>query len=89
MSARGEHRVLRVARTIADLRASGACGRRTSARRLALRPDVSLTGSRAAWLEPPEGPNGRRLRKLPASRLAAGEPERAVDCRARDPRAAR
>jgi magnesium chelatase family protein len=48
LSARGEHRLLRVARTIADL---NGCDRVRAAElgaALALRPDVSLAGSRAA-----------------------------------------
>ena len=48
MSARGEHRVLRVARTIADLRASERVRAQDLGTALALRPDVSLAGSRAA-----------------------------------------
>jgi magnesium chelatase family protein len=48
LSARGQHRVLRVARTIADLNGSeriGACDLGTA---IALRPDASLAESRAA-----------------------------------------
>jgi len=48
LSARGEHRALRVARTIADL---NGCERVSPAHvgaALALRPDVSLAGARAA-----------------------------------------
>ncbi len=47
LSARGEHRVLRVARTIADLDASRRVRARDLGAALALRPDVTLTGSRA------------------------------------------
>jgi magnesium chelatase family protein len=47
LSARGEHRVLRVARTIADLDASKRVRARDLGAALALRPDVTLTGSRA------------------------------------------
>jgi magnesium chelatase family protein len=48
LSARGEHRVLRVARTIADLNASEHVRARDLGAALALRPDVSLPRSRAA-----------------------------------------
>jgi magnesium chelatase family protein len=48
LSARGEHRVLRVARTIADLNASKSVRASDLGAALALRPDVSLAGSRAA-----------------------------------------
>jgi len=48
LSARGEHRVLRVARTIADLNASEHVRARDLGAALALRPDVVLAGSRAA-----------------------------------------
>jgi magnesium chelatase family protein len=48
LNARGEHRVLRVARTIADLRGSGRVGARDIGAALALRADVRLTGTRAA-----------------------------------------
>jgi magnesium chelatase family protein len=48
LSARGEHRILRVARTIADLNASGHVRPSDLGAALALRPDVSLAGSRAA-----------------------------------------
>ena len=47
LSARGEHRVLRVARTIADLNASERVRARDLGAALALRPDVSLAGARA------------------------------------------
>jgi magnesium chelatase family protein len=47
LSARGQHRVLRVARTIADLNASERVRARDVGGALALRPDASLTGSRA------------------------------------------
>jgi magnesium chelatase family protein len=48
LSARGEHRVLRVARTIADLEGSERVRARDLGAALALRADVSLAGSRAA-----------------------------------------
>jgi magnesium chelatase family protein len=48
LSARGEHRVLRVARTIADLNASERVRASDLGAALALRPDVSLAGARAA-----------------------------------------
>ena len=48
LSARGEHRVLRVARTIADLGASNRVRARDIGAALALRPDTALGGSRAA-----------------------------------------
>jgi magnesium chelatase family protein len=48
LSARGEHRVLRVARTIADLNACDRIRPSDLGAALALRPDVSLAGSRAA-----------------------------------------
>jgi magnesium chelatase family protein len=48
LSARGEHRLLRVARTIADLDGSERVRARDLGAALALRPDVGLTGSRAA-----------------------------------------
>jgi magnesium chelatase family protein len=48
LSARGEHRVLRVARTIADLNASDRLRPSDLGAALALRPDVSLAGSRVA-----------------------------------------
>ncbi len=48
LSARGEHRALRVARTIADLNACQRVGPAHLGAALALRPDVGLTGSRAA-----------------------------------------
>jgi magnesium chelatase family protein len=48
LSARGEHRVLRVARTIADLNSSERVRARDLGAALALRPDVVLAGSRAA-----------------------------------------
>ena len=48
LSARGEHRVLRVARTIADLDASERVRVRDLGAALALRPDVSPASSRAA-----------------------------------------
>ncbi len=48
LSARGEHRVLRVARTIADLEASDRVRVCDVGAALALRPDPSVAGSRAA-----------------------------------------
>jgi magnesium chelatase family protein len=48
LSARGEHRVLRVARTIADLDASRRVRPSDVGAALALRPDVALAGSRVA-----------------------------------------
>ena len=48
LSARGEHRVLRVARTIADLNASERVRASDLGAALALRPDVGLAGARAA-----------------------------------------
>jgi magnesium chelatase family protein len=48
LSARGEHRVLRVARTIADLNGSGRVRARDLGAALALRPDATIKGSRAA-----------------------------------------
>lgn len=48
LSARGQHRVLRVARTIADLNASGRVRPRDLGAALALRPEATLGGSRAA-----------------------------------------
>jgi magnesium chelatase family protein len=48
LSARGEHRVLRVARTIADLNASERVRPADVGAALALRPDVVLAGSRVA-----------------------------------------
>jgi len=48
LSARGEHRVLRVARTIADLNGSERVRARDVGAALALRPDASLASSRAA-----------------------------------------
>jgi magnesium chelatase family protein len=48
LSARGEHRVLRVARTIADLHGSQRVRPRDLGAALALRPDAGLAGSRAA-----------------------------------------
>jgi magnesium chelatase family protein len=48
LSARGEHRVLRVARTIADLNAREHVSASDLGAALALRPDVNLAGSRAA-----------------------------------------
>jgi magnesium chelatase family protein len=48
LSARGEHRVLRVARTIADLNASERVRPVDLGAAVALRPDVALAGSRAA-----------------------------------------
>jgi magnesium chelatase family protein len=48
LSARGQHRVLRVARTIADLNASARVRPRDLGAALALRPEASLGGGRAA-----------------------------------------
>jgi magnesium chelatase family protein len=48
LSARGQHRVLRVARTIADLNESERVRARDLGAAIALRPDASLLGSRAA-----------------------------------------
>jgi magnesium chelatase family protein len=48
LSARGEHRVLRVARTIADLDASARVRASDIGAALALRPDAALAGNRAA-----------------------------------------
>jgi magnesium chelatase family protein len=48
LSARGQHRVLRVARTIADLRGSERVRARDVGGALALRPEATLAGSRAA-----------------------------------------
>jgi magnesium chelatase family protein len=47
LSGRGQHRVLRVARTVADLRASKRVGVSDVAAALALRPEVGLHASRA------------------------------------------
>jgi magnesium chelatase family protein len=48
LSARGEHRVLRVARTIADLDGSRRVRARDLGTALALRPEAAFAGSRAA-----------------------------------------
>jgi magnesium chelatase family protein len=48
LSARGQHRLLRVARTIADLNGSGRVRARDVGAALALRPESGLEGSRAA-----------------------------------------
>jgi magnesium chelatase family protein len=48
LSARGQHRVLRVARTIADLNGSERVRARDLGAAIALRPEGSLLGSRAA-----------------------------------------
>jgi magnesium chelatase family protein len=48
LSARGEHRVLRVARSIADLDASDRVRERDLGAALAMRPDAGLADSRAA-----------------------------------------
>jgi magnesium chelatase family protein len=48
LSARGQHRLLRVARTIADLSGSGRVRARDLGAALAMRPEVNLTASRAA-----------------------------------------
>jgi magnesium chelatase family protein len=46
LSARGQHRVLRVARTIADLNASERVRARDLGAALALRPEVGFQGER-------------------------------------------
>jgi len=48
LSARGQHRVLRVARTIADLRGSGSVAARDVGAAIALRTESGLAGMRAA-----------------------------------------
>ncbi len=48
LSARGQHRVLRVARTIADLTVASVCGAGHVAQAIALRGDGSLAGGRVA-----------------------------------------
>jgi magnesium chelatase family protein len=48
LSARGQHRVLRVARTIADLNGSERVRARDLGAAIALRPEASLAGPRAA-----------------------------------------
>jgi magnesium chelatase family protein len=48
LSARGQHRVLRVARTIADLDGSGRVRARDLGAAIALRGDAGLAGERAA-----------------------------------------
>jgi magnesium chelatase family protein len=48
LSARGQHRVLRVARTIADLNASGRIRPTDLGAAIAMRPDAGTAGSRAA-----------------------------------------
>jgi magnesium chelatase family protein len=48
LSARGQHRLLRVARTIADLNGSGRVRARDLGAALALRPEMNLTAKRAA-----------------------------------------
>jgi magnesium chelatase family protein len=48
LSARGQHRVLRVARTIADLNGCDRVRARDLGAAIALRPDASLAGARAA-----------------------------------------
>jgi magnesium chelatase family protein len=48
LSARGQHRVLRVARTIADLNASARVRLRDLGAALALRPEATFRGNRAA-----------------------------------------
>ena len=48
LSARGQHRVLRVARTIADLDASAAVRARDLGTAIALRGDAGIAGRRAA-----------------------------------------
>jgi magnesium chelatase family protein len=48
LSTRGQHRLLRVARTIADLSGSSRVRARDLGAALALRPEVALSASRAA-----------------------------------------
>jgi len=48
LSARGQHRVLRVARTVADLNGSARVRARDVGAALALRPEAALAGSRVA-----------------------------------------
>ncbi len=48
LSARGQHRALRVARTLADLRGRERVGGEEISRALTLRPEVGLSGRRAA-----------------------------------------
>ncbi|MGA9316084.1 MAG: YifB family Mg chelatase-like AAA ATPase [Solirubrobacteraceae bacterium] len=48
LSARGQHRALRVARTLADLKGHERVGGEQISRALALRPEVGLSGHRAA-----------------------------------------
>jgi magnesium chelatase family protein len=48
LSARGQHRALRVARTLADLKGRERVGGEQISRALALRPEVGLSGHRAA-----------------------------------------
>ncbi|HEX4114345.1 MAG TPA: YifB family Mg chelatase-like AAA ATPase [Solirubrobacteraceae bacterium] len=48
LSARGQHRALRVARTLADLRGRERVGGEEITRALTLRPEVGLSGRRAA-----------------------------------------
>ena len=48
LSARGQHRTLRVARTVADLAGSERVAPQHVAMALSLRPEASLAGTRAA-----------------------------------------
>jgi magnesium chelatase family protein len=48
LSARGQHRVLRIARTIADLSESRRVRPQDVGAAIALRPEATLAGSRAA-----------------------------------------
>jgi predicted ATPase with chaperone activity len=48
LSARGQHRALRVARTIADLNARGRIRPADLGAAIAMRPDAVITGGRAA-----------------------------------------
>ncbi len=72
LSARGEHRVLRVARTIADLDGSARVRARDLGAALALRPDAER-GGQPRGMSAAGGYGGARgrVRRLPASQLAA------------------
>ena len=61
LSARGQHRVLRVARTIADLNGSERVRARDVGGALALRPEAGLADSRAAGA-PPQSPSRAQAR---------------------------